>query len=211
VEHLRAAAKVGPVVLLCNHLAYVDANAIDALLAWSGERALADRLVVLAGPKVFEHPFRRVAATCIHTVPTPQSTSLAHTEKMSRKELVRRANRAMAAAGGALDQGLLLLIFGAGTRSRTGELQPFLTGVHRYFSVVEGVRVVPTAILGTGQMMPVGDERIHPTDLTVRFAPPIVVSEVGSTKTVLSTAHAAVDALLRGSNGVPGSAAVAGG
>ena len=68
-----AIAASRPVFLVVNHLSYVDANVLDALLVSSGQRAVADRMTVLVGPKVYMHPVRRLASLCFGAIKIPQS------------------------------------------------------------------------------------------------------------------------------------------
>ena len=49
-------------LLLCNHLAYCDTVIKDMLLDQIGATDAADRLTTVAGPKVYETPFRRMAS-----------------------------------------------------------------------------------------------------------------------------------------------------
>ncbi len=196
VEHLVAAVEAGPTAVVCNHLSYFDSNAIDAILAWRGHGALADRLVSAAGPKVYQDLFRRVAAAGINTLPVPQSTSFTHTESLSPRELVRRALASVGTAGAAMSEGFVLLVYAEGSRTRTGRLQPFLPAVRRYLTATPGMRVVPAAITGTLNIMPVGRNSLVPSTAAVRFAEPLLVDCTRDARAVLSSAHSAIAMLL---------------
>jgi hypothetical protein len=97
MEHLDRATRLGPTLPVGNHLSYFDASSTDALVAWSGRTDLADRIVAAAGPKVYEDLFRLVAASCLNTLPVPQSTSFAHTAKLAPRELARKGLEVAAA------------------------------------------------------------------------------------------------------------------
>lgn len=196
VEHLRASAASGPTLILGNHLSYFDTNATDAILAWAGHTDLADRMTVAAGPKVYQDLFRIVAASCLNTLPVPQSTSFAHTEKLSPRELARKATESFEAARDVMVAGYLFLLYAEGSRSRTGHLGPFLKGIHRYLSCVDGLSVVPMAIVGTERVMPVAQSRLHPGPVALRFGPPLVVGRDGSAREILAAARHAVASLL---------------
>lgn len=195
-EHLAEAAARGPTMLVSNHLSYIDANATDALLAWSGHAALADRIVAAAGPKVYETAFRRFASACINTLPVPQSTTLGHTAKLAPRELARRAKASLEAATEALAQGQIVLLFPEGSRSRTGRLQPFLRGVHRWLRAVDDLQVVPLALTGTGATMPVDSAKAVPASVAMRLGPALQVGRDGTSREVLGEAHHAVGRLL---------------
>jgi 1-acyl-sn-glycerol-3-phosphate acyltransferase len=196
VEHLREAWNAGPTLVACNHTSYLDSNATDSALAWNGAEDLADRLVALAGPKVYADLFRRVAAGCINTLPVPQSTSFSHTEKLTPRELARRAHESLEAAVSALGEGYVLLLYPEGSRTRNGRLGPFLKGTHRYVSCVPEMRVVPAAIVGASGVMPVSDPKVRPGTVHVAFGPALRVGADGGAREVLEAAHAAVENLL---------------
>lgn len=194
LEHLRAAARQGPTVVLCNHFSYYDATATDALLAWVGAEDVADRLLFAAGPKVYQHLFRRVAAACLNTVQVPQSVKLAHTDRLGARELAQHAQSSLDATRRAMvEDGLILLLYPEGTRTRDGRMQPFLRGVHRYLGLTDDVRVVPAAITGTDRLMSVqDDERIAPSEVTLTFLAPLQVGPDGSPRDVLEATFARI-------------------
>jgi 1-acyl-sn-glycerol-3-phosphate acyltransferase len=196
VEHLRAAAARGPTIVVCNHLSYIDTTATDAVLAWHGHADLADRLVAAAGPKVYADLFRLIAASCLNTLPVPQSTSLSHTAKLGARELARKAHESLESTREALERGYVLLLYPEGSRSRSGRLGPFLKGTRRYLTCIEGAAVVPMAISGTDRLMPVGEPKLHPGPVAVRIAPALSAGPDGSARDLLEAAHAAVAALL---------------
>lgn len=189
------AATEGPIVFVSNHLSYVDSSALDAALAGAGHTDLADRMVSLAGPKVYDTAFRRVATSCLSTLPVPQSASLGHTAQLPVRELARRARQSVDAAEAGLQSGRHLLVFAEGSRSRSGRLQPFLQGVHRYLALA-GTMAVPVALVGTGDIMPVERTRLSPGRLSVRFGEPLVVQAHGGPKNVLDLVHDTLTKLL---------------
>ncbi len=183
---------------LCNHLSYYDATATDAVVAWAGATDLANRLLFAAGPKVYTHLFRRVAAACLNTVQVPQSVKLSHTDRLTVRQLAEQAISSLKATERAVtEQGLILLLYPEGTRTRNKQMQPFLKGVHRYLALGEGVRVVPAAITGTDNLMSVeDDERIAPSAVTLTFTEALRVGRDGTTREVLAATHARIAAVL---------------
>ena len=196
IEHVLAAHERGPVILLGNHVSYFDTSATDAILAWAGHGAIADRLVTAAGPKVYQVLFRLVAAACLNTLPVPQSTSFSHTEKLAPRELARRALESVGAARAALEDGAILMVYPEGSRSRTGQLGVFLKGVHRWLDCLDGIRVVPIAIAGTQDAMPVGQDQLFPRRVSLGFGAPLEVGRDGDPRQILSRAHASIASLL---------------
>lgn len=194
VEHLRAAAE-GPAVILCNHLSYLDTIAMDAALAWEGHADLADRVVTVAGPKVYEDLFRLIAAASLNTLPAPQSTRLGHTAQLTPRELARQVIEAMRAAHDAIAQGFVLQLYPEGSRTRTGRLRPFLKAVYRYLDVPD-LAVVPSAITGTERIFGIDTSRLEPGPVTVTFGEPLRVADAGGGRPALVAARERVATLL---------------
>jgi 1-acyl-sn-glycerol-3-phosphate acyltransferase len=195
-DHLRDALATGPTLVLCNHLSYFDSTAADYVLAVHGHPDLADRFIYVAGPKVYEDLFRRLAAASLNTLPVPQSTSLGHTAQLSAREVARRALGSLQAAQEALRQGCALQLYPEGSRTRTGRLRPFLRGVHRYVGAADGLVVVPAAIVGTREVFPIGSTQLSPGPVRLSFGAPFLVSDHDDARAALRHAHAAVAALL---------------
>ena len=162
-----------PVVIVPNHLSYADANLVEMLLQRFGGSALADRLTTLAGPKVFSSRTRRFSSLCFGTIRTPQSAEVSSGEAvMDAREVARAARRSIDAARHRLASGDALLVFGEGTRSRTGGMQQLLAGVTRYFGD-PGTWVLPAGIVGTEALFPIGEKTIHQVRVVVRVGQPL--------------------------------------
>jgi len=173
-EHVHAVAG-RPVVVVSNHLSYSDANLFEVLLDRAGESAFSDRLTVIAGPKVYSSLKRRFSSLCFGTIKTPQSSALSSEDAvMNTRDVARAARRSIEAAHDRLRQGDALLVFGEGTRSRTGAMQPLLAGVTRYFDV-PGVCVLPVSITGTEALYPIGEDALHPVQVVATVGTPIEV------------------------------------
>jgi 1-acyl-sn-glycerol-3-phosphate acyltransferase len=161
-----------PVVFLQNHLSYSDANAFSVLLDRAGLGSFADRLTVIAGPKVYSDPMRRFSSLCFGTIKTPQSSDLASEEAvMSVREVARLARETIALATGRQKAGDALLVFVEGTRSRSGGMQRALPAVTRYLDAADA-RLVPVGITGTEQLVPLDDERLHSASVRVKIGTP---------------------------------------
>lgn len=198
--HLREAAEAGPVVLLSNHASYIDSPLLDALIARCC-LPLADRVVHVAGPKVYQAIFRRLAIICLNAIPVQQSATVAKAgpdgavPEMSARELAREVQKTLLAAEGALHSGGLLLLYPEGSRTRDGRLGPFLRGTYRYLRV-PGTRVVPVALEGSGDMMGVSGDFVTPHACRLSFGVPISVSQVGGARAALELCHERVAELL---------------
>jgi 1-acyl-sn-glycerol-3-phosphate acyltransferase len=171
-EHLNGLAGQ-PVVIVANHLSYSDANLIEVLLRRGGAGGLADRLTVIAGPKVYSSLQRRFSSLCFGTIKTPQSSGLSSEEAvMNRREVARAARRSIEIAHERLRLGEALLVFGEGTRSRSGAMQRMLPGVARYLDS-PGVCILPVGVAGTDAMFPIGETGLNPVACVARLGKPL--------------------------------------
>jgi 1-acyl-sn-glycerol-3-phosphate acyltransferase len=160
---------------VANHLSYSDANAIDVLLQQAGAQALCDRLTVIAGPKVYTNLTRRFSSLCFGTIKIPQSSTRSSGEAvMHPRDVARAARRSIQIAHERLGLGEALLVFPEGARSRTGGMQPLLTGVARYLESPD-LSVLPMGLTGTETLFPIGEDALNPVPIALRIGPPIPV------------------------------------
>jgi 1-acyl-sn-glycerol-3-phosphate acyltransferase len=194
LEHLEGATHEGPTVILASHLSYFDASATDAIIA-EATAAIANRLVFAAGPKVYQSLFRRVAAAGLNTLPVPQSNRLSHIENIPPREFAHLVRAGLKSSRQLMEQGNILLVYPEGSRSRTGRLGPFISGVHRYLDL-EGLSIVPMGITGTQAIMPVGARSIRPGAVSLAFGEPIRLTDSLSPRDALAECHRRVARLL---------------
>jgi len=176
-RHLRA-VEGRPLVLLANHLSYADAHLVQFLLYAAGHVDVAERLTVVAGPKVFDDRVRRFTCTSFGTITTPQSQTCASgAAAMAPREMARLARKSISDAFERLGAGDVLLIFPEGTRARDRCLQPLLPAIIRYLEHADTV-VMPLGLMGTQGVMPMGDDRLHLAHVEARLGPACDVGEL---------------------------------
>ena len=189
IEKLQAAAAAGPVLLVCNHLAYCDTVLKDMVIARCDETGLADQLIAVAGPKVYETPFRRMASLAIGTIKTAQSAQIAHSSGLlSPRQVAEIAVKTVRTAQEQMKQGGLVVLYGEGSRSRDQRLGPFIKAIRKY-AKFDGCQVVPLALSGTDTLMPIGQLSMHSGAAVVQVGEAIAVDDVGPMSAIESAWH----------------------
>jgi 1-acyl-sn-glycerol-3-phosphate acyltransferase len=170
----------GPCLFICNHLSNADGFTLD--------RALRPRRVFfLAGIKLQGTVMTRLGSEAVDTIFIRPNTS--------DIEPLKRAVETLKA-------GHSVLIFPEGGRSRTGALIQAKKGAS-LIAKRAGVPVIPVALTGTEQFMPIDDrdmgrERVLRAHLTVRFGPPFRMEELEAEVAGAEDARQALtDAMMR--------------
>jgi 1-acyl-sn-glycerol-3-phosphate acyltransferase len=171
-SHHLARAVAAPVLVVSNHLSYSDANVIEILLHSGGGAELANRLTAMAGPKVFTSRERRFSSLCFGTIKVPQSAEVSSGEAvLSARAVALAARQSIDVALDRLRGGDALVLFGEGTRSRTGEMQPMLAAAARYLDV-PGAWVLPLGLTGSESLFSVEMASPRPARVVARLGAP---------------------------------------
>lgn len=89
------------------------------------------------------------------------------------KDDPRAALKALSTAAKAMkERGLSVLVFPEGGRSPSGELQPFKDGA-AYLAIKGGVPILPVALIGLHDVLPMHSHHMRPGKVTMRIGPPL--------------------------------------
>jgi 1-acyl-sn-glycerol-3-phosphate acyltransferase len=172
VEGLDALDTTKARVYVVNHLSALDTPILYHCLPF--------QFRILAKKELFSYPFMGWHLRRSGQIPVDQKN-------------VRSSVRSIGQAVRGLQSGMPIVIFPEGGRSQDGQLQPFMSGAF-YLAIKAQVEVVPMAILGTYEMLPINSFHIRPRPLHLRFGKPI--SSAGmSTRDTDALTQAAYEAI----------------
>lgn len=96
---------------------------------------------------------------------------------MNPRDVARAARRAIEIAKERLSLGEALLIFAEGRRSRTAQMQQFLSGTARYLDL-PATWALPIGITGTEKLFPIDATGLHSVPITMAIGRPIPASDL---------------------------------
>jgi 1-acyl-sn-glycerol-3-phosphate acyltransferase len=149
--------KSAPAVYACNHLSYMDTPALFASLRF--------QFRILAKASLFRIPFLGWYLRRSGQVPVDSSDT-------------HSGLRSLNAGVKTLKAGLPLLVFPEGGRTPDGELHAFLSGM-AYMAVRAGVPIVPMALVGTRECLPMHVYHITPKPFLLAIGEPIPAKDYG--------------------------------
>ncbi|HET9088583.1 MAG TPA: lysophospholipid acyltransferase family protein [Acidobacteriaceae bacterium] len=151
-EHL---ANLGTAVYVVNHLSYMDTPVLFSKLPF--------QFRILARHELFRIPFIGWYL---------QRSGQVAVDSSSLRSSLASLNRGVRI----LQEGMPLVVFPEGGRSADGQLHPFLSGP-AFMAIRAGVPVVPMALIGTYEVMPMHTYHLHPRPLTLVIGEPIPTTE----------------------------------
>lgn len=154
IEGLEHLSSVQPAVYAANHLSAVD---IPVLYA-----SLPGQFRILAKRELFRYPFLGWYLKRSGQIPIVYGDPHASLRSLNR-------------AGDALRQGMPLVIFPEGGRSQTGQLQEFMGGAF-YVAIRAQAPVVPMAIVGSYEALPINSFHLLPREVHLVIGEPIATT-----------------------------------
>jgi long-chain acyl-CoA synthetase len=145
--------KAGPFIIAPNHLSLADAPAVMCTLPWT----ITAQTFFLGTTDFFGGPVTSRIAKLLHVIPVDMETRLSSAMQLSAHVLRR---------------GKILCVFPEGGRSRDGRIKEFKKGIGIIAKELN-IPVVPVAIRGTYEMLPVGGIFPKPAKIDVSFGKPV--------------------------------------
>ncbi|QNI37603.1 lysophospholipid acyltransferase family protein [Edaphobacter albus] len=166
-----------PCIFMCNHVSNLDPPVVLPVLP--------GRSSVLLKKELMSIPILGRAMRMGQFVPV---------ERGGKRDA---AQASVAAAGKALENGLHILVFPEGTRSKNGRLSTFKKGPF-FLAMETQAPVVPIAISGTETMMQKGSAAIKPGVARVQFLPVIEPKDFETREDLLRAVRAEIAEALPG-------------
>jgi 1-acyl-sn-glycerol-3-phosphate acyltransferase len=164
--------KSGPVIVVCNHVSYVDPTILGA--------AIKRECAFIARSELWNNKFLAWILPRLGTFPI-------HKDRVDREAIEKGLN--------ALKKGLVLVIFPEGTRSEDGNLIRAEAGA-ALFVQKSGAPVVPAALIGPEVMLPVGADKLKRARVKCIFGDPIQFAPKTPREEIIRTMMRAIAALL---------------
>ncbi len=172
----------GSVILVSNHISYLDPPLMGCALPRIGE--------FMAKADLWNNRFLAFVMPLLNVFPVnPGKADLSSLRKALK----------------VLESGMVLGLFPEGTRSKTGQLLPGEKGI-AFLVKKSGAPILPMAIIGANKMLPPGAKRLYKTKLKVAFGEPIFFTPDSSREEIVTGVMRAIAKLLT-DNGVPMKAA----
>ena len=140
-----------PAVYACNHLSYMDTPAIFSSLPF--------QFRIVARHDLWKMPFIGWWLNRSGQVGVDLSDP-------------RASVASLLGAVRTLKSGMPLFIFPEGGRTETGHLEPFMKGP-AFMAIKAQVPLVPMALIGTWELLPIHSSQIHPVPVTLVVSEPI--------------------------------------
>jgi len=131
-----------------------------------------DIFTLLSGLPV---PFRWVAKAELFKIPIFGPSMRRAGYIAINRDNPREAVKSLNEAAQKIREGVSVVVFPEGTRSKDGNLLPFKSGGF-VLAIKSQVQIVPTALIGTFDVKPVGRFWVHPRTVFIRLGAPIETS-----------------------------------
>jgi 1-acyl-sn-glycerol-3-phosphate acyltransferase len=177
VEGVEHVALDAPQVITPNHVSWYDVLAIAA--------CLPKRYRFIAKKELARVPLWGRAWQAVGHIAVDRENRQIAIESLDRAGRLVRGD------------GSAIIIFPEGTRSATGELQPFRKGAFM-LALHNGLDIVPAAVLGSRRILPKGGWRVRAGTIILRFGPAVTVRglDTSARDPLIDRVRASIEAML---------------
>ncbi len=151
IDGLQAIDHTRPYVFAANHVSALDIPMLYAYLPF--------QFRIIAKRELFRYPFLGWHLRRSGQLPIDLTDA-----RISVRSLKRAVD--------GLRAGMPLVVFPEGGRSPTGQIQPFMKGAF-YLAIKAGVNIVPMALVGTYEVLPMNSFHIRPGPMQLVVGEPI--------------------------------------
>lgn len=178
VEGLEKIDPNGSYIFVSNHLSYMDTPVVFS--------RIPVQFRFLAKQGLFQIPFLGWHLKRAGHIPVPREDPRASMRTLSRAAELIQSHR------------ISLLIFPEGGRTADGKLADFKDGA-AYLAIKAKAPLVPLALIGTREILPMGSSVVHPGRVRLRIGTPIPTVDLSprDRRTLSETAREQVAAMLR--------------
>lgn len=184
----------GPLLIVCNHITYVDIGFILAALPGRLRHRVAvamlgERLRAMRHPPLTNGIFSRwldrldyvLVMALFNVFPLPQQTGF---------------RRAFAFAGESADRGYSVVVFPEGRRTKTGKMSPFRAGIGLLAKRLN-LPVLPIRIDGLFELKQAGRRMARPGEVRVTIGPPIQIDRAAEPESIARELESRVKSLFK--------------
>lgn len=171
-------ANGGKLVMVSNHLSYVDPTVLMAALKIAGYGEIAKNTIPIEGLKLRKNPIRKFLATSHETILVVPPSIIEDANDEEKRKYLLINMRAFINAKRTLQEGHHILGYPETTRSRTQQLINGWRQMAGYLTLVENTFVLPIGISRTEKILPVGAKLPEGNWVDVSFASPIRVADI---------------------------------
>jgi 1-acyl-sn-glycerol-3-phosphate acyltransferase len=157
ITGLESLDRARPHVFAANHISALDIPLLYEYLPF--------QFRIMAKKELFRYPFMGWHLRRSGQIAVDQASAVA-----SMRSLMKGVR--------SLQAGMPLVVFPEGGRSPNGQIQPFMSGAF-YIAIKAGVDVVPLAIVGTYEVLPMNSFHIRPGQMELVIGEPIPTAGYG--------------------------------
>lgn len=164
------------ITFIGNHLSYGDINFLSSQLDIQNISDLP--LLVMAGPKVYQDPFRKFSSMAFDTLKMAQPPSRASEEAhVSMRDLAEITRNIISETEKQKNKGKMLYFFPEGSRTRSGAMNRFIPASARYLDSSNNI-IYPIGFCGTENLLGINSDTISAKNVEIKIGKGISIDHL---------------------------------